>query len=74
LTLSKTLTSCLIKQTISKEVAVVNIRTLLPHQGPSLYQKESWDQKSKECLKTLTTTINPTKPVTPDPQPDQDTF
>ena len=41
LSLSKTLTSCLIKRTISKEVAVMNLRTWLLLPGPSWYQEES---------------------------------
>lgn len=33
-----------IKWIIGKEVVVMTLRTLLPHQGPSWYQEESWDQ------------------------------
>ena len=33
-----------IKWIIGKKVVVMSLRTWLPHQGPSWYQEESWDQ------------------------------
>jgi hypothetical protein len=40
----------LIKQTISKEVAVMSLRTWLPLQSPSWYQEESWDQAPEKLF------------------------